>query len=51
MTMDKPVNVCVLVGSLRKSLVQQETGEGADLARTIFDEARYRRDRAIAALQ
>ena len=49
MTMDKPMNVCVLVGSLRKASLNGMLANALMLARAIFDEARNRRDRAIAA--
>ena len=49
--MDKPMNVCVLVGSLRKASINRMLANALIVACAIFDEARHRRDRAIALFQ
>ncbi len=48
--MDKPMKVCVLVGSMRKVSFNGMLAKCADLARPIYDETRHCRDRAIASL-
>src|SRR5258705_5383542 len=43
---------CVRVGwKSAEGVAQRDAGECADVARAIFDEARHRRDRAIALFQ